>query len=136
MDQLCKYRGLSQNVKKLSIDSIFFDKFCQNIKSFCKQTAMLRIHWKPDRNWQELTVCLGLWISIWIHSRTLCFTCPRSMLQVLHRATLWNNLRMCILFCYSATFLWDLFSLIVIFVKWMFRQIKAPSETISTQCVL
>ena len=58
---------------------------------------------------------LGLWISIRIHSRTLCFTCPRSMLQVLHRAMVWNNFWMFI-FCHSAVFLWDILSLIVSFI--------------------
>ena len=57
-----------------------------------------------------VSLYLRLWISIWIHSRTLCFTCPRSMLQVLHRATFCNNFWMCPLFFHSATFLWDLFS--------------------------
>ena len=45
---------------------IFIDKICQNItvyytvqniKSFVKQNDMLRIHSKPDRNWQDLTMC-------------------------------------------------------------------------------
>ena len=31
--------------------------FCQIIKSFSKQNSMLRIYSKPDRNWEELSVC-------------------------------------------------------------------------------
>jgi hypothetical protein len=50
----------TQNIEKLSLDWIFIDNFCQNIKSFCKQNSMLGIHSKPDRNWQELTVCTPL----------------------------------------------------------------------------
>ena len=56
------------------------------------------------------SVYLSLWSSLWIHSRTLCFTCPRSMLQVLHRAMVWNNFWIFILFCHSAALLWDIFS--------------------------
>ena len=33
----------TQNVEKLSVDLVLI--------------AILRIHWKPDRNWQELSVC-------------------------------------------------------------------------------
>ena len=47
----------SENGEKLSLDLIFIDNFCQNIKSFCEQNSMLRIHSKPDRNSPELTQC-------------------------------------------------------------------------------
>ena len=42
---------------KLSLDLIFIDNFCQNIKSFFKQNSVLRIHSKPSeftQNWTEI----------------------------------------------------------------------------------
>ena len=47
----------TQNVATLSIDSIFIEIFCQNIKSFSKQNSLLRIHFKPTeltQNWTEI----------------------------------------------------------------------------------
>ena len=45
----------TQNVEKLSLALIFVDNFCQNIKRFCKQNCMLRIHSKPTEFTQNRT---------------------------------------------------------------------------------
>ena len=44
-----------QNGKKLSLDLIFIDNFCQNIRIFCKENSMLQIHSKPTEFTQKRT---------------------------------------------------------------------------------
>ena len=45
----------TQNVEKLSLDLIFIDNFCHNIKSVCKQNSLLRIHSKHTKFTQNQT---------------------------------------------------------------------------------
>ena len=55
-DQQYLITGLkNQSVEKLSLDLIFIDNFCQNIKSVSKQNSMLRIHSKPTEFPQNQT---------------------------------------------------------------------------------
>ena len=48
------YRFENSKCRKLSLELIFIDNYCQNIKTFCKQNSMLRIYSKPTefpKNW-------------------------------------------------------------------------------------
>ena len=51
----------NQNVERLSLDLIFQNDFWYKIKSFSKHNSKLRIHSKPDTDWNQskLTVCCG-----------------------------------------------------------------------------
>ena len=65
-DQQYLNTGLkTQNGMGKSLDFIFIHNFCRNVRKFSKQNYLLRIHSKPDRNWQELSACIVLCSKEW-----------------------------------------------------------------------